>query len=54
MRLPRDLNGRELARVLCRDWDYHVINREGSHNHPANQFAVPQRISVPDPSSFTR
>ena len=31
MKLPRDLDGRTLVRVLCREWDYRVINQEGSH-----------------------
>jgi len=48
MKLPRDLSGRDLVRVLCRDWDYRVINQEGSHIILQTESPSPQRISVPD------
>ena len=31
MKLPRDLAGRALVKVLCRDWAYRVVHQEGSH-----------------------
>jgi hypothetical protein len=31
MKLPRDLSGDKLARLLCRKWDYQQINQVGSH-----------------------
>ena len=31
MKLPRDLAGRALVKVLCRDWGYRVVHQQGSH-----------------------
>lgn len=31
MKVPRDLSGAQLVKVLCRDWDYHQVHQEGSH-----------------------
>ncbi len=31
MKLPRDLYGRDLARVLCARWGYAKVNQVGSH-----------------------
>jgi len=31
VKIPRDLTGSDLAKVLCRDWRYRVIHQEGSH-----------------------
>ena len=31
MKLPRDLSGEELIKVLCRHFGYRKINQEGSH-----------------------
>jgi len=31
MKLPRDLAGRALVKILCRDWAYRVVHQEGSH-----------------------
>jgi hypothetical protein len=48
MRLPRDVGGRTLVKALCHDWDYHVVNEEGSHIILPADSPSPQRISVPD------
>jgi predicted RNA binding protein YcfA (HicA-like mRNA interferase family) len=48
MKLPRDLDGRTLVRVLCREWDYRVINQEGSHIILQTDSPSRQRIPVPD------
>jgi predicted RNA binding protein YcfA (HicA-like mRNA interferase family) len=48
MKLPRDLDGRDLVKALCRDWDYQVVNQEGSHIILQTGSPKPQRISVPD------
>jgi hypothetical protein len=34
MKLPRDLSGDELARLLCRDWNYRQVNQVGSNIIP--------------------
>jgi hypothetical protein len=31
MKVPRDLSGAQLIKVLCRDWDYRTLHQEGSH-----------------------
>lgn len=31
MKIPRDLSGADLVRVLCRDWSYTVVHQVGSH-----------------------
>ncbi len=48
MKLPRDLDGRRLVKALCRDWDYGVVNQEGSHIILQTATPAVQRISVPD------
>ena len=48
MKLPRDLSGRGLVKGLCRDWDYRVINQEGSHIILQTASPKHQRISIPD------
>jgi predicted RNA binding protein YcfA (HicA-like mRNA interferase family) len=48
MKLPRDLSGRELAKILCRDWGYRAVNQEGSHIILQTGQPSHQRISVPD------
>jgi len=48
LKIPRDLSGRHVAKVLCKRWDYREVHQEGSHiiletDHPSHQ-----RIPVPD------
>ena len=31
MKVPRDLSGTQLIKVLCRDWGYRLVHQEGSH-----------------------
>ena len=31
MKVPRDLSGAQLIKVLCRDWGYRQLHQEGSH-----------------------
>jgi predicted RNA binding protein YcfA (HicA-like mRNA interferase family) len=31
MKIPRDLSGRDVVSLLCRNWGYRVIHQEGSH-----------------------
>ncbi len=48
MKLPRDLAGADLVRVLCKHYGYRQVNREGSHI--ILQVDTPQhhRLAVPD------
>jgi predicted RNA binding protein YcfA (HicA-like mRNA interferase family) len=48
MKLPRDLSGRELVRILCRDWGYQIIHQAGSHIILQTETPSHQRIPVPD------
>jgi predicted RNA binding protein YcfA (HicA-like mRNA interferase family) len=31
VKIPRDLSGREIAKALCKHWDYRQVHQEGSH-----------------------
>jgi predicted RNA binding protein YcfA (HicA-like mRNA interferase family) len=48
MKIPRDLSGAQLVKVLCRDWDYRVIHQEGSHIILQTDAPSHQRLSVPN------
>ena len=47
MKLPRDLSGQELVRILCRDWAYRQIHQEGSHIVLQTEQPSHHRIVVP-------
>ena len=48
MKIPRDLSGRELAKALCKNWDYRQVHQEGSHIILQTDTPSRQRIPVPD------
>jgi predicted RNA binding protein YcfA (HicA-like mRNA interferase family) len=48
MKLPRDLAGVDLARVLCRHYGYRQVNREGSHIILQTETPQHHRLAVPD------
>jgi predicted RNA binding protein YcfA (HicA-like mRNA interferase family) len=48
VKIPRDLSGRELAKILCRNWGYVEVNQEGSHIILQTETPSRQRIPVPD------
>ena len=48
MKLPRDLQGRELARVLCARWGYQQVNQIGSHIILQTETPRHHRLSVSD------
>lgn len=48
MKLPRDLNGRQLVQALCRDWRYRQVHQLGSHIIIETDTPQHQRLSVPD------
>jgi predicted RNA binding protein YcfA (HicA-like mRNA interferase family) len=50
MKLPRDLSGSELVKMLCRDFGYRRINQEGSHIILQTETPRSHRLSVPDHS----
>ena len=47
MKLPRDIHGRELVAVLCRDWGYRVVHQSGSHIILETDTPEHHRIPVP-------
>ena len=47
MKIPRDLSGADLVRVLCRDWGYAVVHQVGSHIVLETSDPSHQRIAVP-------
>ena len=47
MKLPRELSGHDLVKVLCRNWGYSVIHQKGSHIVLETQEPSHQRIAVP-------
>ena len=51
MKIPRDLSGREIVKVLCRHWDYRQVHQEGSHMILQTDVPSRQRIPVPDHNS---
>ena len=48
MKVPRDLSGAQLVKVLCRDWGYRVVHQEGSHIILQTDMPTPQRLSIPN------
>ncbi|HYT59875.1 MAG TPA: type II toxin-antitoxin system HicA family toxin [Haliangiales bacterium] len=48
MKLPRDLNGAELIKVLCRHFGYRKVNQEGSHVILQTDTPQHHRLAVPD------
>ena len=47
MKLPRDLAGDKLARILCKDWGYSVVHQVGSHIILQTENPSHQRLPVP-------
>ena len=52
MKLPRDLAGRALVKVLSRDWGYRVVHQEGSHIILDTEEPSHQRIPIPERADF--
>lgn len=50
MRLPRDLSGAELIKLLSKRYGYRRVNQEGSHVILEATAPRQHRISVPDHS----
>ncbi len=47
MKSPRDLRGSELAKALCRHWDYWEVHQSGSHIILQTETPSHQRIPIP-------
>jgi len=48
MKVPRDLSGVQLIKVLCRDWGYRQVHQEGNHVILQTETPGHQRLSVPN------
>lgn len=48
MKLPRDLSGAELIKLLCKHHDYRRVNQEGSHVILETDAPRHHRLAVPD------
>lgn len=48
MKIPRDLSGAQLVKILCRDWGYRVVHQEGSHIILQTEEPSHQRLSIPN------
>jgi predicted RNA binding protein YcfA (HicA-like mRNA interferase family) len=48
MKLPRDLSGAELIKMLCKHFGYRRVNQEGSHVILETGDPRQHRISIPD------
>ena len=47
MKIPRDLRGQDLVKLLCKRWGYRVIHQKGSHIGLETPEPFHQRIAVP-------
>jgi predicted RNA binding protein YcfA (HicA-like mRNA interferase family) len=52
MKLPRDLSGAELIKLLCKHHGYSRVNQEGSHVILQTETPQHHRIAVPDHSTL--
>jgi len=50
MKIPRDLSGAELVKILCKEFGYRRIHQVGSHVILQTDSPVHHRISVPEHS----
>ena len=48
MKVPRDLSGAQLVKVLCRQFEYNQIHQEGSHIIVQTETPGHQRLSIPN------
>lgn len=47
MKPPRNLQGKELASVLVREWSYSIVHQTGSHIIWVTEQPAHHRISIP-------
>ena len=48
MKLPRDLNGTELVRLLCKHYGYQQVHQVGSHVILQTESPAHHRLAVPN------
>jgi len=47
MKIPRDMSGNDMIKLLCKNWGYSVVHRVGSHVILQTETPSHQRIVVP-------
>jgi predicted RNA binding protein YcfA (HicA-like mRNA interferase family) len=47
MKIPRDVAGIALAKVLCQRWDYSIVHQSGSHIILETSEPSSHRIAIP-------
>ena len=47
MKIPRDMSGNDMVKLLCKNWGYSVVHRVGSHVILETDTPSRQRITVP-------
>ena len=52
MKLPRDLSGSALAKLLCQHWGYVQVHQTGSHIVLDTEEPSHQRIAIPSHKSI--
>ena len=52
MRLPRDLSGSDLIKVLCKHYGYSQVDKEGSHVLLQTKQPRHHRIAIPEHKSL--
>ena len=52
MRLPRDLSGSDLIKVLCKHYGYSQVDKEGSHVLLQTKQLRHHRIAIPEHKSL--
>jgi predicted RNA binding protein YcfA (HicA-like mRNA interferase family) len=50
MKLPRDLSGDDLVRLLCRHFEYRLVHQVGSHVILQTESPRHHRLAVPNHS----
>jgi len=53
MKIPRDLSGQDLVKLLCKKWGYKVVHQSGSHIILETEVPKHQRMAIPN-HSFLR
>lgn len=52
MKIPRDLSGAELVKMLCKKWGYRQVHQVGSHIVLETDTPSHQRMAVPNHASL--
>ncbi len=48
MRLPRDISGAELGKLLAKNFDYEIVRQKGSHIRMTTQKPSTHHVTIPN------